>query len=378
MNIPGGKKIALVHDFLLYYGGAESVLQSLVGLYPDASIYTLLQDRSFLKQYFPKQKVYSSFLQKSPQWIRKRHRWLLPLMPTAPETFNLRDYDLVISSSSGFSKGVVLKPHIPHICYMHAPMRYVWDWTHSYLEEQQLQGKRKLLTRLFLNYLRMWDRVSAERVDYFVANSNYTAARIKKYYRKDATVIYPPVAVAAYTPQKEHQGYFLTIGRLSPYKRVHLLVDTFQKLKLPLKVIGTGEQYQQLQAMIGTNKDIELLGWVDENKKIELIQNARAFVFAAEEDFGIAPVEAMAAGKPVIAFRVGGVAETVIEGVTGEFFDLPQVELVADGIRRFIEHEATYDLHKIRQQAERFSQDQFQKIFGAFVQRILDSSPENK
>lgn len=361
-----------MHDFLLYYGGAESVLQSLVGLYPDAPIYTLLQDPAFVRQYFPDQKICASFLQKSPQWIQKRHRWLLPLMPTAPETFNLREFDAVVSSSSGFAKGVVLKPHIPHICYLHAPMRYVWDWTHTYLEEQQLKGKRKLLTRLLLNYLRMWDRVSAERVDHFVANSRYTASRIQKYYRKEATVIYPPVAVNRYTPQKEHQGYFLTIGRLSPYKRINLLIDAFQKLRLPLKVIGTGDQDHELQTLIGSNKEIELLGWVSEEKKIELIQNARAFVFAAEEDFGIAPVEAMAAGKPVIAFRVGGVAETVVEGVTGEFFDLPQVELVADGIRRFIERETTYDPRVIRAQAERFSQDHFHRTFGAFVQDVLD------
>lgn len=291
-------------------------------------------------------------------------------MPTAVETFNLRDFDVVISSSSAFAKGIVVKPKTTHICYMHAPMRYVWDFNAEYLEQQKLKGKVKFATRFLLNYLRMWDRASAERVDIFVANSKYTAERIKKYYRKDSRVIYPPVNTKKINAQAKHQGYFLAVGRLSPYKRTKLIVDVFNKLKLPLVVVGTGEEYEELQKLTADKPNIKLIGWVDDKKLIKLYENARAFVCASEDDFNITAIEAMAAGKPVIALRRGGTKETVLDGVTGEFFNIPQMEIMADGIRRFIERENTYDFQTIRKHAEQYDEIEFKKKIHNLVQEV--------
>jgi len=288
-------------------------------------------------------------------------------MPTAIETFDLRDYDLVISSSSAFAKGVVVKSRVKHICYMHAPMRYVWDWNREYLEESKLKGKTKFITRLFLNYLRMWDRISAERPDYLIANSKYTAERIKKYYRRESTVIYPPVAVEKFTPTKENAGYFLTVGRLVPYKRVDLLIQVFQKLKLPLVIVGDGPEKEKLEKMVRGDKLIKVLGWVSDKKKVRLMEQARAFIVATEDDFNITAVEAMAAGKPVIALEKGGTAETVQESFTGEFFQTATTEMIADAIGRFIENESNYDYLEIRKRAEKFSTKVFREKIKEFV-----------
>lgn len=363
------KKIALVHDFILYHGGAESTLGFLQETFPDSPTFTLLKDDGLLKKEFKGKEVESSFLQKAPKFLLKRHRFLMPLMPTAIETFNLRDFDVVISSSSAFAKGVVVKPKTKHFCYMHAPMRYVWDWSHEYLEEQKLKGKTKFFTRLLLNYLRMWDRASAERVDKFIANSKYTAKRIEKYYRKQSTVIYPPVDVDKIKPQREHSDYFLTVGRLSPYKRTKLIVETFVKLKLPLVVVGDGAEKGELEKIAADNKNIKILGWVEDRKLVKLYENARAFVCASEDDFNITAVEAMAAGKPVIALRRGGTAETVLNNKTGVFFEVPQLEVVADGVRRFIESDVQYDYLEIRKHAETFSKDVFKKKIKEFIKK---------
>ena len=363
------KNIAFVHDFLLYHGGAESTLSVMSEIFPKAPIFTLLQNKEFVKNNFSQQKVESSFLQKAPKFFLKRHRILSPMMPTAIETFNLRDFDIVISSSSAFAKGIVVKPKTKHFCYMHAPMRYVWDWSHEYLEEQKLKGKTKLLTRFLLSYLRMWDRASAERVDKFIANSKYTARRIKKYYRKESEVIYPPVDIEKFCPQKKHDDYFLTVGRLSPYKRTKLIADAFIKLKLPLVIVGDGQERELLENVAKENKNIKVLGWVDEQEITKLYQNARAFVCASEDDFNITVIEAMAAGKPAIVLRKGGTAETVIEGKTGEFFDVPQVEILADGVRRFIENEHKYNHLDIRKHAEQFSKEVFKRKLTEFIEK---------
>ena len=381
--------VALVHDFLLYYGGAERVLKELSGIYRGAPIYTLLSTKKGLEAIDGVEQsntglrgpasqsaskicsVKTSFLQKFPKFLRKRHRWLVPFMPTAIETFDLRDYDLVISSSSAFAKGVVVKSKVKHICYMHAPMRYVWDWHREYLEENKLKGKTKLLTRLLLNYLRMWDRVSAERPDYLIANSKYTAERIKKYYRRESTVIYPPVDVKKFTPTKENAGYFLTVGRLVPYKRVDLLIQVFQKLKLPLVIVGDGPERNKLEKMVKDDKRIKVLGWISDEKKIKLMEQARAFITATEDDFNITAVEAMSAGKPVIALEKGGTAETVQEGITGEFFKTATMEMIADAIGRFVENEKNYDYQQIRKRAEEFDVGVFGSRIQEFVERVV-------
>ncbi len=385
--------VALVHDFLLYYGGAERVLKEFREIYQGAPIYTLLENedsKELVKDFGSSRKmtekppkfshkfenltpftqgvVKTSFLQKFSKFLRKRHKWLVPLMPTAVETFDLRDYNVIISSSSAFAKGVVVKSKIKHICYMHAPMRYVWDWNREYLEESNLKGKTKFFTRLFLNYLRMWDRMSAERPDYLIANSKYTAERIKKYYRRESTVIYPPVDVEKFTPTKKNADYFLTVGRLVPYKRVDLLIQVFQKLKLPLVVVGDGPEKEKLQKMVKGDKLIKVLGWVSDEKKVKLLEQSRAFITATEDDFNITAVEAMAAGKPVIALERGGTAETVREGLTGEFFKTATMEMIADALGRFIENENNYDYLKIRQRAEEFSTKIFREKIKEFVE----------
>ena len=364
--------VALVHDFLKYYGGAEGTLKEISSLFPEAPIFTVLGNPGISKAYFGDKEVHTSFLRKAPQFLQKRHKFLFPLMPTAVETFNLRDFDVVISSSSAFAKGVVVKPKTKHICYTHCLMRYVWDWNHEYIEEQKLGGKAKLLTRFFLNYLRMWDRASADRVDHFIANSHYTASRIKKYYRKDSYVIHPPVDVEKFQPQKQHEGYFLSVGRLSAYKRNKLIIEAFNKLKLPLVIVGAGEEKEQLEKLTESNKSIKILGWLPDEKLRKIFQHARAFVCASEDDFNITAAEAMAAGKPVVALRKGGVVETVQEGVTGEFFDVPQLEIMADGVRRFIENEDQYDHLKIRSRAEEFSAERFKREFKEHIDELVN------
>jgi len=367
--------IALVHDFLLYYGGAERVLGHFKKIYSKAPVYTLLKNDNNKELYnkfeLGNQKmVKTSFLQSFPKFLRKRYHWLIPFMPTAVETFNLRDYDLVISSSSAFAKAIVVKSKIKHICYMHAPMRYAWDWNREYLEEKKMKGKSKLLIRLFLNYLRIWDRISAERPDYLIANSKYTAKRIKKYYRRKSIVILTPVEVESFIPTKDNAGYFLAVGRLVPYKRMALLIQVFQKLRLPLIIVGSGPEKEKLKKMVNNNKLIRILGWISDEKKIKLFENARAFITATEDDFNITAVEAMAAGKPVIALQKGGTEETVVEGLTGEFFKTATIEMVADAIGRFIENENKYNYLEIRKQAEKFGQDIFRKKIKEFVRNI--------
>ena len=347
--------MALVHDFLFYPGGAERVLEVLCEMFPEAPIYTLLYDQEKMRGKFKDREIHTSFLQKFPKFIRKRYRYLLPLMPTAPETFDLREFDLVISSSGAWSKGIVTKLNTIHIAYLHSPMRFVWDYNERYLRTNNQQPTtNNFFIRLLLSYLRLWDFEAAKRPDYLIANSVYTQERVKKYYRRDSTVIYPPVAkseipaspAGGLNPKSEINSkfkiqnskitdYFLVVSRLSPYKKVDLVVEAFNKLELPLVVIGEGKQYKYLKKIAKDN--IKILGWQSDEKIAEYYRNARAFIFPSEDDFGLTAVEAMSYGTPVIAYRGGGATETVIEGVTGEFFDAQTPEVLSDAVRRFME-----------------------------------------
>jgi len=371
-------KIALVHDFLNQYGGAERVLGTLAEIFPEAPIYTLLYDPAKMRGKFKDADIRPSFLQKFPKFLRKRHKYLLPLMPTAPETFNLREYDLVISSSSAFAKGIVVKPKTIHICYCHSPMRYSWDWNEKYLEEQGLGKKRRIIARMFLNYIRLWDKVAADRVDFFIANSRATQAKIKKYYGRESIVVYPPVDVWGNWDDlrdkgdgSKTEGYFLIVSRLSPYKKTEIAVEAMDKLNLSLKVIGEGSpKYVKYLKSIAGSKT-RFLGWQSDEKIKKYYAECRAFLFPGEDDFGIAPVEAMSFGKPVIALRRGGAIETVVEGITGEFFNEPKVEVMADAIRRFMEKEKDYEPRKIREQAEKFSKERFIENIKRVIGEIL-------
>jgi glycosyltransferase involved in cell wall biosynthesis len=367
-------KVALVHDFLNQYGGAERVLEALAEIFPEAPIYTLLHDPAKMRGKFKDADVRPSFLQKFPLFLKKRPKWLLPFLPTAPETFNLRDFDLVISSSGAWSKGIIVKPKTIHICYCHSPMRYAWDWNEKYLGEQGLGSGRKILARLLLNYVRIWDKAAADRPDFFIANSKYTAARIQKYYGRESAVVYPPVEIFNLEAKLPSGDYFLIVSRLSPYKKIEVAIETMNKLNLSLVVIGEGnpKYVKYLKSIAGPKTKI--LGWRPDAKIKEYMASCRAFIFPGEDDFGIAPVEAMSLGRPVIALRKGGARETVIEGETGEFFDESLVEVLADAVRRLVENEKNYNPEKIRAQAEKFSKEKFVENIQKTIEIILEKS----
>ncbi|MCX6765573.1 MAG: glycosyltransferase [Candidatus Moranbacteria bacterium] len=382
-------KVALIHDFLLYPGGAERVLEVLAEMFPEAPIYTLLYDPEKMRGKFSGKDIRVSYLQKFPKFLRKRYQWLLPLFLVVPETFDLRDFDLVISSSGAWSKGIVTKLNTIHIAYIHSPMRFVWDYNERYLKEQG-QKKICLLKRFILSYARLWDRLAADRPDYLIANSKYTQERIKKYYRRESTVIYPPAYIdvvarseaarqsrsnkdSVITPgsldfARDEEKFFLVVSRLSPYKKVDVAVEAFNKLELPLVVIGEGKQEKYLKLIARGN--IQILGWQNDETVERYYSGARAFIFPAEDDFGITMVEAMSHGIPVIAYGKGGAIEIVQEAVTGEFFHAQTPEVLADGVRRFMEKEKKYDKEKIRKKAEEFSKEKFKKEFREFVNHI--------
>ncbi len=367
-------------------------MRSLCKLYPEAPIYTLLYDEDKMKKYFPGAKIQSSFLNKFPKFFRKRKKYLLPLLPTAAETFNLRDYDIVISSCNSFVKGIITKPKTVHICYCHAPTRFLWDWRFNYLEENKIGKLKKLFLIPLLHYLRMWDRSAADRVDYFIANSKNTADKIKKFYGRESKVIYPPVNICWFhspdravepvmqngstglsplwsqrstTPNPsllrrgKTENYFLIVSRLSHYKKIDLAIQAFNKLELPLMIVGEGSDRKRLEKM--AEKNIKFLGFQPEEKLFEYYQNCQALIFPGEDDFGMTMVEAMAAGKPVLAFRKGGALEIIREGETGEFFDHPIPELLADGVRRLRKNMGNYDVEKIKARAEKFSEERFER-----------------
>lgn len=371
-------KIALIHDFLVQYGGAERVLEALAEMFPDAPIYTLLYNPEKMRGKFQGKEIHTSFLQKFPKFLRKRYKLLLPLMPTAPETFDLRDFDLVISSSGAWSKGIVTRLNTTHISYVHSPMRFVWDYNERY--RAQIQNPKSKIqsffTRLFLNYIRLWDKLAADRPDYLIANSKYTQQRIKKYYGRESVVIYPPVETSPspLTPlpnqgEGESKKDFLIVSRLSPYKNIDKVVEAFNKLGLPLVVIGDGQQKKNLQKIAAVN--VKILGWQSDEEIKKYYQNARAFIFAGIDDFGMTPVEAMSFGVPVLALRDGGVLETVIEGQTGEFFDAATPEVIADGVRRLVENEKKYDKQGIINQANKFNKERFIKELEEYINKNL-------
>jgi glycosyltransferase involved in cell wall biosynthesis len=283
----------------------------------------------------------------------------------------------VISSSGAWAKGIVTKLNTIHVAYIHSPMRFVWDYNERYLREK---GKKPgLIGRFILSYLRLWDRLAAARPDYLIANSRYTQERIAKYYRRESKVIYPPVDIndkEQGTNDKENvkyqtqdAEYFLIVSRLSTYKKVDVAVEAFNKLGFPLVVIGEGEQKKHLEKIAKSN--IKILGWQEDEALDEYYKNALAFIFPAEDDFGITPIEAMLRGVPVIAFRKGGALETVEEGITGEFFDVQTPEILADGVRRFMENKEKYDKNIIKARTEEFSEERFKREFEEYIKKIM-------
>lgn len=308
-------RVAIIHDYLNQYGGAERVLEALHALYPTAPVYTSIYDPAAMPADYRTWDIRTSFMQHLPGWKRHFRRYFL-LYPSAFESFDLTGYDLILSSSSAYAKGIIPEPGARHICYCHTPMRFGWR-TGDYIEREAIRGLQGVILPFLLTYVRLWDVTTAARVDAFVANSQEVAGRIERYYGRPSTIIPPPVDLPPFH-NCEPEDFYLAGGRLIPYKRLSLAVEAFNKLGLPLKIFGDGRDRATLEALAAPN--IEFVGWVDEKQRRDLFARCRAFLFPGVEDFGITPLEAMAAGRPVIAYAAGGALETVIEGVTGWFF----------------------------------------------------------
>lgn len=348
-------KIALVHEMLVKLGGAERVVRKLLDMYPKSPVYTLFHDKKATNEWFKKAKVHPSYLQRYYE-IVKSPKWLLSKMSRAIEQFDLRKFDAVISSSSAFAHGIKTD-EVKHLCYCHSPMRYAWDYTHQYTKK--MSAPMRFATANLLTDIRIWDFRTASRPHKIVANSKHVQRRIAKYWRQDSEVIYPPVNVKAFEPTAEHEDYFLIVSALTPFKKIDLAVNAFNKVGRKLVIIGDGVQRKMLESMAKPN--IEFLGRKPDPVVSEYMQNCRALVFPGEEDFGITPVEAMAAGKPVLAYGVGGVLESVQAGKSGEFFSELTEESLLDGLLRLMMNEKHYDYKKIRKIAERFDESVFEE-----------------
>ena len=369
-------KVAIVHDWLVVTGGAEKVLQNIIECYPQADVFALfdfLDDRSCVKG----KPVTTSFIQRMP-FARKRYRAYLPLMPIAIEQIDLSGYDLVISSSHAVAKGVITGPDQLHVSYVHSPVRYAWDLQHQYLRESHLtKGLKSIMARALLHYIRGWDSHSANGVDHLLANSEFVARRIKKAYQRDATVIYPPVDLKKMKVREDKEGFYVTASRMVPYKRIDLIVQAFSRTPWRrLVVIGDGPDMKKVKALAGPN--IEVLGHQPTEVLIDYLQRACAFVFAAEEDFGISVVEAQACGTPVIAFGRGGALETVVgmpkERPTGMFFDEQSVESLLSAVTHFEECAGLFHAQHCRNNAERFATEAFKTSMMEFIDSHLPNS----
>jgi len=341
-------KIAIVCDWLTTPGGAVKVIHSIHTLFPQAPIYTTLFD-PVRNKHFTEANIRTSYLQK----LRfKKHQILLPFMPSIFENFNLDEFDIVISSSHSCAKGIITRPSTLHICYCHSPMRYAWEDSINYINAYSTNLLVKKIAPLFLHKIRLWDRLSADRVDYFIANSRHVQQRILKYYRRPSTVIHPFVNMGQFNPGKERGDYYLAVGRLTNYKKFDLLIETFNELGYRLKIAGTGSHEKKLKKMAKNN--FNFLGYVDDDRLAELYGNARALIFPQQEDFGIIPLEAMAAGCPVIAYAGGGALETVVDGESGIFFHEQTPASLKKAISNF--EKKNFDPQKIRLHAEKFNE----------------------
>ena len=370
-------RIAIVHEWFVNYAGSERVIEQILNLCPHADLFAVVDFLDKEKRGFIQNKpVTTTFIQKLP-FAKTKFRQYLPLMPLAIEQLDLSAYDLIISSSHAVAKGVLTSPNQLHISYVHSPIRYAWDLQHQYLQESNLErGFKSWIARWILHQIRIWDHRTANGVDLFIANSQFIARRIHKVYRRDAKVIYPPVDLQNYSLQEQKQNFYLTASRLVPYKRIDLIVEAFAQLgDRQLIVIGDGEQMMKIRAKAGRN--VKFLGHREPEELREYMQNAKAFVFAAEEDFGITPVEAQACGTPVIAYGRGGVKESVIgldsDRPTGVFFKSQTVESIRAAIFEFEDLGDRISPTACRENAMRFSTERFQREFLFFVKQAWEN-----
>lgn len=363
---------AIVHEWLVNYAGSEKVVESFTNIWKDADVFTLVDflDDDLRNIILKGKQTKTSFIQHLP-YAKKQHRKYLPLFPKAIETFNLKKYGLIISSSHAVAKGVRTRKKQLHISYCHSPMRYAWDEADYYLNEANLtSGLKGFLAQIVLKYLRKWDVKSAKNVDYFIANSKHIAAKIKRIYNRSADVIYPPVDTQKFSLITEKEDYYVTASRLVPYKRIDMIVDAFAKmLDKKLVVIGSGPEKEKVISKATPN--IDVIGYQDFDSLKGYMEKAKAFVFAAEEDFGIIVVEAMACGTPVIAGNYGGTAESVIDGVTGILFPEQTVDSIVEAVKRFdvISHSMNYK--EIRYHSEKFSRQTFEQNIKEYVDEKL-------
>lgn len=360
----GNMKIAIVHDQLNQFGGAEKVVLAISEIYPNAPIFTsVFNGRA--KTYFKRKYIITSFLQKLPKFFR--FQWFLPLLPISFERFDLKGYDVVITSSASFAKGVLTDINSVHICYCHTPTRFLWTESQEYIDSIDIPNVIKRILPIIISYLRQWDFLAAQRVDKFIANSKFVAERIRKFYKRDAKVIYPPVEIEKFKIS-EDKGYYLIISRLRPYKKIDIAIEACNELKLPLKIIGEGTEYKKLKKIAGPT--IEFLGFVSEKLKIELLSNCKALIYPQEEDFGISAVEALASGKPVIAYKGGGVLEIIKDKVSGIFFEEQTWESLADALVNFNSNE--FDSYKLRELSKKFSKEVFKKEIFEFIKKTYE------
>ena len=355
-------KVAIVHDWLNQIGGAEGVLSVLKELFPDAPIYTSMYWPEEMPEEYRSWDIRCSFMDKLPL-VKRHHQPFLPLYPLAFESFNFDDYELVLSNKSGFCHGVVTSPDTLHICYCLTPTRYLWNYR-AYLQREGVGNLAQLPLVPIVNYLRVWDRLAADRVDHFISISQAIKRRVAKYYRRDSEVIHPPVDTSRLKPSSDHDNFFLVVSRLIPYKRIDLAVQAFNELGLPLVIIGDGRDRGKLEAMARPN--ITFLGHLPTREVHQHLQRCRAFVFPGLEDFGIAPVEALAAGRPVIAYAGGGALDTVEEGITGAFFYPHTVEALVSTVRRF--DDSIYDPPQLAERARQFAVPVFKERLMAFIE----------
>jgi glycosyltransferase involved in cell wall biosynthesis len=363
-------KKALIHDWYYINGGAEKVLRSFNNIWNDFDHFALIDflDEKDRANIFTgkNNKVKTSFIQKLPT-AKSNHRKFLQLFPLAIEQFDLSEYDLIISSSASIAKGVITNSNQLHISYIHSPMRYAWDLYHQYFKESNLTGVKGWYARKVLSKIRLWDVISTNRVDYIIANSQYIAKRIKKVYRRNSRVIYPPVDIDSFFLETEKDDYYVTASRLVSYKKVNLIVSAFSKmLDKKLIVIGEGPEMKKIKSLATTN--VTVLGHVSFAEMVKYLQKAKAFIFAAEEDFGIVPVEAQACGTPVLAYGKGGVLETVKDGISGSFFYDQSEKSIIEGVKKV--ENITFDPKLVRKNAEKFSRERFEKEFKQTVEEL--------
>jgi glycosyltransferase involved in cell wall biosynthesis len=363
-------KVAIVHDWLNQYGGAELVLEALKELFPTAPIYTSIYDPRAMPPFYRRWEIHTSFLDKFPL-VKTHHQPFLPLYPLAFESFNLSGYDLVISNKSGFCHGVITGPETVHICYCLTPTRFVWDF-HNYIRGEGLGLLARKILPLFLFFLRQWDKLAADRVDFFIAISREVKERIRKFYRRTSEIIHPPVYTSRFSPSPEQDDYYLVVSRLVPYKRIDVAVEAFNILKRPLLIVGEGRARASLEKKAGPN--VRFLGRVSGEELARLYARCQALIFPGREDFGIAPLEAQASGRPVIAYAAGGALETIVEGKTGLFFKPQTPEALAEAVLEFEKRAADFDPAAIRENAMRFDVQNFREKMHLFIQFALDSA----